>query len=187
MAYGKGWVENKITAQGDGAALASSTIATSILPAQGKPTLEPQNGSFIGKKYRVKASGRVSTVVTTAKTLTLDVRFGAVVVFNGGAMTMSVTALTNVTWEAEMDLLVRTVGGSTTATVLGTGRFTSEAAGSTTVAGEAKSIMMPTSAPVAGTGFDSTATQTVDLFATWSVSNAANSITLHQFEFTEIN
>jgi len=187
MPYGKGYTENKMTAQSDGSALANTTTATSILPAQAKPTLEPQNGSFIGKKYRIKMSGRISTVVTTAKNLTLDVRFGSVVVFNGGAMVMSVSALSNVTWEAEIDLLVRSVGGSTSATILGTGRFTSEAAGSTTVAGEAKSIMMPTSAPAAGTGFDSTASQQVDVFATWSAANASNSITLHQFEMTEVN
>jgi hypothetical protein len=42
-------------------------------------------------------------------------------------------------------------------------------------------------APAVGTGFDSTAAQLVDLFATWSVANAANSITCHQFLIEDLN
>jgi hypothetical protein len=38
-----------------------------------------------------------------------------------------------------------------------------------------------------GTGFDSTAAQLVDLFATWSVANASNSITCHQFHIEDLN
>ena len=97
-------------------------------------------------------------------------------------MTLSTTAKTNVAWEMTWDLTVRAIGSSTSANLIHQGRFTSEAAGATTVAGEAKSIMMPQSAPAVGTGFDSTATQQVDLFGTWSVANASNSITVHQYE-----
>ena len=38
-----------------------------------------------------------------------------------------------------------------------------------------------------GTGFDSTAAQTVDLFGTWQTANAANSIQLHQYNFEALN
>ena len=37
----------------------------------------PANYFSIGKKMRVRSSGRISTVVTTPGTLTLDLRFGA--------------------------------------------------------------------------------------------------------------
>src|SRR5258707_628030 len=46
---------------------------------------------------------------------------------------------------------------------------------------------LPDTAPVVGTGFDSTLTQTVDLFATWSISNAANSLTLYQYTLESLN
>lgn len=183
----KGWQETLITAQADGTALTNSTGAASILPAAAKLTLPPNFLDVIGKKIRVKAHGRISTVVTTPGTLTFELKFGSVVVAASGAITLSTTAKTNVAWEVEWDLTVRAIGASTSANLMHQGRFTSEAAGATTVAGEAKSVMMPQSAPAPGTGFDSTASQQVDLSATWSVANAANSIQVHQFELISLN
>lgn len=185
--------ENLITGQADGAALASSTTATSLLPAAAHFTLPSGFFSQVGKTLRVKARGRISTVVTTPGTLTLDVRFGTIaspiVVFNGGAMNLNVTAQTNATWEFEADLVCRALGQGTSANVLGIGRFTSRALiGSAAVAaGYPGSALLPDTAPAVGTGFDSTITNVVDLFATWSVSNAANSIQLHQFSLESVN
>lgn len=183
----QGYVGPIIVAQGDGSALTNSTTATSILPAQAKATLGAGFIDVIGKAFRLRAHGRISTVVTTPGTLTLDVRFGSVVVANGGAMTLSTSAKTNVAWELDWLLTARAVGGSTSANMMHQGRWTSEAAGATTVAGEAKSIMLPQSAPAVGTGFDSTAAFVVDLFATWSVANASNSITLHGYVLESLN
>lgn len=47
-------------------------------------------------------------------------------------------------------------------------------------------LPLPASAPAVGTGFDSTAAQTVDLQAQWSVANAGNSIQVHQYVLEEI-
>ncbi len=185
------WVEPFIISAVDGTALASSITATSILPAGSKFTLPSTYFESVnGKTLRIRASGRVSTVVTTPGTLTLDIRFGSVVVFNGGAMTLNTTAQTNVGWVFEADIVVRTVGASTSATVLGQGTWTSHAVigSAAPTAGSAGTHILPyNTAPVAGTGFDSTAAQTVDMFATWSVSNASNSITLHQFSLLALN
>jgi hypothetical protein len=136
---------------------------------------------------KLTAQGRISTVVTTPGTLTLDVRLGAVIAANGGAMTLSTTAKTNVAWWLEWVLTCRAIGSGTISNLMHQGMFSSEAAGATTVAGEAKSIMLPQSAPAVGTGFDSTAAQTVDLFGTWSIANAANSIQLHQYKLEALN
>ena len=185
------WVEPFLVSAVDGTALASSTTATSILPASSKFTLPSVYfDSVNGKTLRIRASGRISTVVTTPGTLTLDVRFGSVVVFNGGAMTLNTTAQTNVNWVLEADLVIRTVGASTTATVLGQGEWRSHAVigSAAPTAGTAGAHLLPyNTAPVAGTGFDSTAAQTIDLFATWSVSNASNSIQVHQFSILALN
>ena len=186
------WQETLINTNVDGAAVTNTTTPTSIIggtgtgASQAKITL-PANFFYVGRMIRLFAAGRMSTVVTTPGTLTLDIRLGAVIAANGGAMTLSTTAKTNVAWWLDWILTCRAIGSGTTSNLMHQGMFSSEAAGATTVAGEAKSIMMPQSAPAVGTGFDSTAAQTIDLFATWSVANAANSIQMHQYKFASLN
>ncbi len=185
----KGWQETLITSQVDGTALTGSTSATSILPGAAKLTLPPNFFDVIGKKIRVKASGRITTVVTTPGTLTLDVRFGAVIVATSQAFALNVTAQTNATWELEWDLTCRAIGSSTTANMMHTGKWISRASlnapavGTTTGVG---AVLIPDTAPAVGTGFDSTTSQVVDLFATWSISNA-DSIQVHQYELISLN
>lgn len=175
------WNQTLITAQSNGTALTSSTAATSILPASAKFTF-PANLLQIGTALRVKASGRVSTAASTPGTLTFDVRFGSVVAFNGGASGTLATSASNVTWDLEALLTCRSIGDSTSATVLGTGRLITAALSTTTPI-----MLLPTSSPAAGTGFDSTSSFVIDLFATWSVSSASNTITLHSYELALLN
>jgi|SRR2546428_3740083 len=181
----QGWQETLITQQVDGTALANSTTATSLLAPAAKFTL-PANYMAIGRTLRVTARGRISNIVTTPGTITLDVRFGSVVVFNGGAVSMNITAKTNVTWDFEAILTCRAIGASTSANMLGIGSFQSESiVGS--AAGIAGEALLPASAPAAGTGFDSTAAQVVDLFGTFSVANAGNSIQSHLYTLESLN
>lgn len=175
------WNSSLQTANVDGTALTNTVTATSILPAHAKFTL-PANMLNIGSKLRIRASGRISTAAATPGTITFDVRFGSAVVFNGGASGTVVTSATNLTWVLECDLTVRSVGASTSATILGTGILTSAALSATVPV-----MLLPTSAPAVGTGFDSTSSQAVDLFATWSFASASNTITLHQFELISCN
>jgi len=185
----QGYIAVLLNSIADGTALTNSTTATSILPVIAKPTL-PANYLFAGKIFRVRASGRISTVVTTPGTLTLDFRLGSVSVFSSGAMTLNTTAQTNVGWIYDTMMTVRAVGATTTANILGQGLWVSHAViGSPlpTAGGAGEHILPFNTAPVVGTGFDSTAAQLVDLFATWSVANAANSITCHQFMIEDLN
>lgn len=183
---GSYWVEPLSWDQADGVALANSTTPGSILSPTAKYTLAANYFNWIGKKLRLRLAGRISVIVTTPGTLLLDFRLGSVVAFTGGAMALNVVAKTNVTWEAEIELEARTVGNVTTATLLGIGRFTSEAVVGS-AAGVASTIMLPASAPVAGTGFDSTAAQQIDVFGTWSIANAGNSILTHQTTLEALN
>lgn len=186
------WQETIINSNVDGVALTNSTTATSILggvgtgASQAKVTL-PANYLQVGKMLRVTAAGRISTVVTTPGTLTLDIRFGAVVVANGGTMVLSTTAKTNVAWYMQWLLTCRAIGSGTTANMMHQGFWESEAAGATTIVGLANTILLPQSAPAVGTGFDSTAAQTIDLFGTWSVASASNSIQVHQYMVESLN
>lgn len=184
------WDQTLITSQVDGAAVTNTVTATSLLPAAAKFLIPANFLGLIGQKLRVKAAGRISTVVTTPGTLTLQCRLGATtVVFDGGAMALNTTAQTNATWLYEAILDLRSVGATTTATILGTGEFKSRAVIGAGAAGTTGIglLSLPDTAPVVGTGFDSTANNVFDFFATWSVANAANSILLHQFSLEAMN
>src|SRR6185295_15082051 len=173
---GNSWNQSITRLFGDGTALTNTTTATSILPGAEKIVL-PTNYLFPGIRLRVQAAGRISTAASSPGTITFDLRMGSTVVFNGGASGTLATSATNLTWKLEMDLHCRAYGASTSTTLLGTGILTSAALSSTTPI-----MLLPTSAPAVGTGVDSTASQQIDLFATWSVANASNTITLHDFE-----
>lgn len=182
------WQECLIAAPSDGTALTNSTTETSILPAAAKLVL-PANYLYVGRVLKLTATGRISNVVTTPGTLTFNVKFGSVIVAASGALNLNVVAKTNVTWWLEWYLTCRAIGGSTSANFMHTGEWTSESVvGSpANTAGGAGSLNLPVSAPAVGTGFDSTASQIVDLTATFSVANASNSIQLHQFMLASLN
>jgi len=183
------WVQTLISSQVDGAALSNSTAATSILPGQAKFTLPANFWNYAGQAMRIKASGRISTVTTTPGNLTLDIRHGSVIVFTTGAMSLNTTAQTNATWLAEFMLTARAIGSSTTANLMGTGFWSSRAIlGSAAVGSGGDGLdVQPDTAPAVGTGFDSTVTNVLDMFATFSVANASNSIQLHQFFVESLN
>lgn len=165
----------------DGSALTNTTTATSIIPAAEKFVL-PSNIFFPGTRLHLSAAGRISTAASTPGTITLDLRFGSTVVFNGGASPTLATSASNVTWKLEADLVCRAYGTGTSTTLLGTGVLTSAALSATTPI-----MLLPASSPAAGTGFDCTASQTADFFATWSVASASNTITLHDFALELFN
>lgn len=182
------WIQTLISSAVDGTALTNTLTATSILPSAAIHTLSV-NDMAVGKQYRIIASGRISTVVTTPGTMTFSVRLGAVIAFTSGALALNIVAKSNVTWWLELLMTCRAIGGGTTANLMTTGVWSSEAviASPAATAGGSGSLLLPTSAPAVGTGFDSTASQAVNLFATWSVANAANSIQLHQFSLESMN
>ncbi len=177
-----GFLQQILGSAVDGAALSNTTTATSILPAGAKTPFPPGFFSKIGNQgLLVFASGRMSTVTAAPGTLTIDLRLGSVVIANGGAMTLSTTATTNVSWSLWWLLTARALGGGTAANFMHQGQFWSEAIGATNISGIAQCRMLPASAPAVGTGFDDTAAQALDLFATWQTASASNSITCHQF------
>ncbi len=185
----QGWSELLAWQEADGPAVANSAARSSLLISgtpvagqSGRFTL-PANYFDVGKVLRVTAQGRISTF--TSGTLLLDVGIGSAVVFSGGAVA-TVVSLTNKTWEMTALLTCRSIGATATATILGIGRLVSSAVVGST-GGAANSAMLPDSAPVVGGGFDSTVANVIDLFATWSVANAANSITLHNYALEALN
>lgn len=178
----------------DGPALTNTVTATSLLGTTANqrltlpPGFVPPNG--VSTWFRFKAAGRVSTVITTPGNLTLDIRFGAVIVATSQAMALNIVAQTNATWKLEWDLLIRSVGQGTAATIMHIGSWISRAslnapaAATTTGVG---TVLIPDTAPAVGTGFSTETSQVLDFFGTFSVANAANSITCHFASFESLN
>lgn len=180
----QGWNETLGTSVADGTAINTTTTASSILHSVSKITLPAGAIDKVGKLIRVWATGRISTT-TGPPSITLDVRLGGTVVFNGGAL-VTVASVTNKTWELVALMTARSIGAVAAATLFGTGKFTSPAVVGST-GGNANTAMLPDNAPAVGTGFDSTIALGVDLFATWSAASASNSIQCHQFELDLLN
>jgi hypothetical protein len=186
----QGFQFTPVSSQIDSTALANSTTATSIIPPAARFTL-PNNFFYIGKVTRFRALGRISNIVTTPGTITFSLRFGAgpVIVATSAALQLNAVAKTDVAWNLDWITTCRSIGGSTSATLMHNGLWTSEAVVGSALpaAGGNGSLSLVPSAPAVGTGFDSTAAQVVDLFATFSIANAANSIQAHQFFFEDLN
>jgi hypothetical protein len=186
------YAECLITMQAAGPNLTASNTATSLLNGQAKATLKPGFFDRPGKAVLVEFEGQLGNIVTTPGTLTLDVRMGPtsnIVVFNGGAMQLSSTAHTALPIMGRIKLTARTVGNSTTATLMGQGIVTAQSLSLTAVADSTTTpatLLMPNTTPAVGTGFDSTVAMVVDLFGTFSLNNA-NAIQIHQYSLYELN
>lgn len=192
----QGWAETLITSEANGAALTASTTATSLLPT-GARFILPANWSDLGRMLRITASGQMSNIVTTPGTLTLQAAFGTIAtpiqVFTTGTLQLSATAFTNVSWFLDLILTVRTIGTGTASTVMGSGIFSSASlvGGGSGAAGQTVPIgLMPLPNPgppiTSAAGYDSTVSNAVDLFGTFSLNNA-NSITCMQYALMALN
>lgn len=179
----KGFLERLMDIAAAGTALASSTSKTSLMLGNTgeQGTLPAKYFERIGKGLKIRATGRISTVVTTPGTLQLGLAFGAIDVWLSGLMTLNTTAKTNVPWILDLEVFARAIGSSTSANLIGVGSFLSEAVIASvapTAGGELTHVLPYNTAPAVGNGFDSTAAQLIDINAQWSVSNAANTIRL---------
>lgn len=168
-----------------GSAVANSTSQLTLLGGLTK-MLQPLPAGYFdreGASAKWVFTGRISTLNPTPGTLNLYLMFGAIAVFDSGAIPINTAAAqTNAHWALELELVARSVGSGTSATLIG-GKcsFKSHAViGSPAPsAGGAGEVLLPyNTAPAVGAGFDSTSSQVVDLQAKWSVANAANSLRL---------
>lgn len=159
------------------AAAASSCVPTYI------PMPIPGNYWQVGRTWRITASGRISCVVTTPGTARYDLRMGAVTVWDSLVIPLNIVAKTNVSWNLNVLLTCRSVGPSTSATLFGQGVWLSEANLNTAVPstgpGPGGQNLPYNTAPVVGTGFDSTVSNAMDFRFTQTVSTG--SMTVHQF------
>jgi hypothetical protein len=176
-----GYRKTLVSAQGDGPTLTAAAAAT-CLPGQAKVLVPGGTFDAPGKMLLIKASGRISSVITTPGTARFDVRLGGTVMFDGLAILLdTVAAHTTVGWTLDLQLTMRTAG--TAATLWGQGTWTCEdilGVPATAPKGVLSAILPWNSAPaVSSNTFDATAANTLDLFFTQTV--ATGSLTVHQY------
>ena len=176
-------------AQAQGPNLTASLTRTTIMPTAAKQTVPTQFFDRPGKMLRFQVHGRLSNIVTTPGTLTLDLTFAAVQVWNSGAIQLSAIAHTTLPFKLEVTMTCRAIGAGTAANVMSAGMMTSQCiipAVGVVDAGSHNSLMVPNATPVVSTGFDSTILNAIDLFGTFSLANA-NAIAIEQFLIYELN
>jgi hypothetical protein len=166
----EGFVEAVANGGEDGPAL-TGTAAASIVPLPRKITIPTPFFTDIGRYVDIWMAGRISTIGSAPGTLTLDVRFGSTVAWNGGASPTLIVSQTNLTWTASIRLWASAVGAS--ATMKGVGEIKCPGLVTNNI------IMLPSTAIANGNTFDATAPQALDVFGTFSVTG--NSLTVHGF------
>jgi hypothetical protein len=185
----QGYQGTLATLQADGPSV-TGTTATSLLGAATNVSAQARytyatNQFYIGKTLRLSGVCRTSNIVTTPGTLTLDVRMGTTVIFNGGAMQLSTTAHTNLPLFFQILLTCRAVGPGTLTTFMGQGFAVSQCLSLTAVADSTTTpatLLMPNTTPTVGTGIDNTASQAVDMFATFSLTGNQTTLTTYVLE-----
>lgn len=179
------WVGPIIASQLDGAAL-TAAAAASMLPAQAKAVLPAGFFDRVGKQMLIRASGRISNVVTTPGTARFDVRMDSTVVADTNAINLNIVAKTNVGWWLEMVLTARAVGSAGNLMMQGMWQSESVIGSPAATAGGNGSVLLPyNAAPAAGANFDTTVAHVLDLFFTQTV--ATGSLTCHQYAAFDLN
>lgn len=177
------WNQTIVTQQAAGPTLTAATAA-SMLNGQAKFTF-PANLLKIGDAFTVKAAGIISNAVTTPGTARYDIRFGSVVVFDSGALNLNTVAKTSVPWTLDIDLLVRSIGSGTAATLWGQGKWTSEAVigAAANSAGGNGALNIPVGSLAVSTGFDSTVSFAIDSFFTQTVATGSMTCELFRISY----
>jgi hypothetical protein len=178
-----------MTSTAAGTSFGTFTTAKTVLPTGCLVTL-PANWWYVGRMIRYTVYGGIGSLVTTPGTITLQVNLGAVAACSTGAVQLNATAHSNIAFRAECIMTCRSVGATTTATLIPhwtlNGIMFTRTAAQVDDINIGDSISLP-AAPAAGTGFDSTAAQTLDFFAGFSISNAANTIQIQQVLVEALN
>ncbi len=153
------------------ATVANTTTQTTLIgTGTGTKTL-PVNFLAAAKRVIVHAEGYITNLTTP--TINIVLKFGSTSILATGAQTMSAITGTR-RWVFDGTVTCRTAGGS--GTVIGQGEFRYYTLATTMVGVDVVNT--------ATTTVDTTATQALDLMATWGTASASNSITCTNATFS---
>lgn len=164
------------------------TTAKSVINATELVAL-PANYLAVGSKLRIRAMGGLSNIVTTPGTVVFQVMMGTIVVWSSGTLQMTTTANTLTPFELEVNLRLDSIGVTTAAKFMATGKLmaldaTIGSGANPTVTDTA--VVLPVTAPAVGTGFDSTIANTLDFWAGFSISNAGNGVQIYDYAVEQL-
>jgi len=179
-----GYWETLATVAADGTALTAAARA-SLLQGSAKAGLYtlPANKLRIGDVLHLRASGRISCVVTTPGSITFDLSagVGGTAFFSSAVIPLNIVAKTNVPWILDVEMIVRAVGNA--ANLFGQGFWLSEAALNVAVPstgpGPGGNTLPYNTAPVVGSNVDFSIANIIDFNFTQTV--ATGSVTLHNY------
>jgi hypothetical protein len=149
----------------------------------------PANYCRVGTKFRVKAWGGLSNIVTTPGFVTFQIMMGAVAAWSTASIQMTTTANTLTPWRLEATLRVNAAGSGTTAVFIGEGVVSALNLSLSSVANPTVTdtiITVPTTSPANGTGWDSTLSQTIDFWVGFSISNAGNGVQVYDYSVEQL-
>lgn len=182
-----GYWETLASVFADGTALTAASRA-SLLQGSAKNGLFTMaaNRLRVGDVVRIRASGRISCVVTTPGTARFDLSWGVAGTagFDSLAMPLNIVVQTNVPWALDVEGVVRVIGNA--GNIFWQGWWLSQAsinvAAPSTGPGPGGQMLPYNVAPVTGSNVDMTVTQILDFNFTQTV--ATGSITLHNYSLS---
>lgn len=179
-----GYWETLATLAADGTAITAAARTSMTVGATGARYTMPGGKLKLGDVLHVKASGRISSVITTPGTARFDIAFGAslgIAVMDSLAILLdTVVGNTNVGWILDIEGTVRAVG--TAANLMWAGRWTCVdllGAIATPPKGALTAVLPWNSVPAVGANFDSTVSNLIDLNFTQTA--ATGSCQLHEY------
>jgi hypothetical protein len=185
------WHQTLTTQEAQGSLLNAFTTAKSVLNPEALITLPSKFFRYAGQQARMIVTGAISNIVTTPGTMVFQLMMGTIVAWTSGNIQLNASAHTTLPFWLDVLLTCQAVGASTSAKLTGQGLLVglpfTNTAGQTDGANTQTCMTVPTTAPAQGAGFDSTAAQTADFWAGFSINNAGNGIQINQFSFQSLN
>lgn len=180
-----GYWETLASITADGTALTAAARASLLQGAGGKQGLYTlaANKLRVGDVLNIRASGRISCVVTTPGTARFDLSagVGGTAIMDTLAIDLNVVAKVSVPWILDMEGIVRAIGNA--GNMFWQGYWLSEAgkltAVPTTGPGPGGNTLPWNTAPVVGTNWDMTVANILDF--NWTQTASTGSITLHNY------
>jgi hypothetical protein len=182
------WQETLMSSTSQGALFNAFTTAKTVLPPGCLVSLPP-NWWYVGRMVRVTVHIGVSNN-TSAQTMNFAVNMGAVAAATSGNFNLTTTAHTTIPAMLTCLMTCMTVGTSTNAALKcvwmaeGT-MFANQASVADNGAGAGWA--MSAAIPANGTGFDSTAAQTLDFFAGISTNTTSVGLQVNQYIVESLN
>ena len=167
-----------------GTSFGTFTTAKTVIPTNSL-CIVPAGYWTVGRYLEVDVFGGIGTLVTTPGTITFQVMLGSIIVFTTGAIQLNATAHTNLPFWFHALLTCQAVGSGTSAKFMGQavvhGAMFTVTAAQVDGVNTMTTMMAPATAAAQGTGFDSTASTTLDFFVGFSISDAANTVKVEMY------